>query len=80
MDPLAEAQAVALLLQHPEGWVHVFADGSSRWAAGPPDPTHYWDAGDVPEPIPCARRSYRQARTAFSVAIKRMRARGVHVG
>jgi hypothetical protein len=80
MNPLAEAHAVALLLQHPEGWVHVYCDGSSRWAAAPPNPAHYWDAGDVPEPIVCERRSYHQARTAFSTAVKRMRARGIHVG
>lgn len=80
MHPLAEAEAVALLLQHPQGWVHVFSDGSSRWAPAPPDPSHYWDPGDVPEPIACQRQSYRQARTAFSIALKRMRARGVQVG
>lgn len=78
MQPMAaEANAVALLLEHPQGWVHVFADGSSRWAPTPPDPNLYWDPGDVPEPIQCQRRSYRQARTAFSAAVKRLRARGV---
>jgi hypothetical protein len=80
MNPLAEPKAVALLLQHATGWVHVFCDGSSRWSPDPPDGSHYWDAGDVPEAIPCQRRSYQQARAVFSASLKRMRARGVAVG
>lgn len=80
MDPLAEPRAVALLLEHPTGWVHVYSDGSSRWALAPPEPSHYWDPRDVPEPIACQRRSYHQARTAFSNALKRLRKRGIAVG
>lgn len=80
MNPLAEPEAVALLLQHQNGYVHVFCDGSSRWSTERPNPTHYWDPGDVPETIPCQRRSYSQARVAFSVAIKKLRNRGVSVG
>lgn len=80
MNPLAEPQAVALLLQHPDGWVHVYADGSSRWAPAPPNPGQFWDPTDVPEPIPCQRRSYNQARLAFANALKRLRNRGVPVG
>ena len=80
MHPLAEADAVALLLQHDSGWVHVYADGSSRWSSARPDPARYWDAGDVPESIVCQRRSYGQARTAFTQALKRLRARGVQIG
>lgn len=80
MHPLAEPQAVAILLQNHQGWVHVYADGSSRWSPAPPDPNNYWDPGDVPEPIACQRRSYQQARAAFTGALKRLRARGVQVG
>lgn len=80
MHPLAEPQAVALLLQNPEGWVHVYADGSSRWSPAPPNPRLYWDASDVPEPIPCRGHSYNQARLAFANALKRLRNRGVPVG
>jgi hypothetical protein len=81
MHPLAEAQAVALLLEHPTaGWVHVFCDGSSLWSASPPNPAQFWDPGDVPESIACQRRSYHQARTAFAAAIKRLRGRGIPVG
>jgi len=80
MDPLAEPNAVALLLQHPSGWVLVYGDGSSRWGNDPPAASIFWDPADVPEPIPCAPRSYQQARTAFAHALKRLRNRGVHVG
>lgn len=80
MHPLAEAQAVALMLQHSTGWIHVFCDGSSRWSTAPPDATSYWDPGDVPEPVVCQRRTYQQARGAFSAALKRLRARGIPVG
>ena len=80
MNPLAEPQAVASLLNHPDGWVHVFSDGSSRWAATPADPKQYWDPQDVPESIACPGRNYHVARIAFSTALKRLRARGVLVG
>lgn len=80
MDPLAEARAVTLLLQNPNGWVHIFCDGSSRWSPAPPDAASYWDPGDVPEPVVCERRTYHQARGAFSAALKRLRARGIRVG
>jgi hypothetical protein len=80
MNPLAESEAVALLLQHAAGWVHVYADGSSRWSTAKPDPSKYWDPSDVPESIACERRSYGQARLAFSQALKRLRARGIQVG
>jgi len=80
MNPLAEPQAVALLLQHSTGFVYVYTDGSSLWSATPPDATTYWDPGDVPETVACQRRTYQQARSAFSLAIKRLRARGLQVG
>lgn len=79
MDPLAEPRAVALLLEHSQGWVHIFADGSSLWDRHEPDSGRYWDPADVPEAIRCQRRTYQQARGAYAGAIKRLRARGLTV-
>jgi len=68
MHPLAEAQAVALLLENPTGYVHVYCDGSSRWATTPPDPTSYWDMGDVPEPVVCHVREAHDEALALLIA------------
>jgi hypothetical protein len=79
MDLLAEPRAVALLLEHKKGWVHVFSDGSSLWSDALPDPGRYWDPADVPEAIVCQKRTYEQARGAFAGAVRRLRARGITV-
>ena len=80
MNPLAEPEAVALLLKHTSGFVHVYTDGSSVWSPDPPNASGYWDPGDVPESVACQRRTYQQARVAFSLALKRLRARGLQLG
>lgn len=77
MNPLAEAEAVALLLQHQHGWVHVYADGSSNWSPHPPRPADWPFAEDCPEAVPVQRYSYPQARMLYRGAVKRLRARGV---
>ena len=79
MHPLAEAQAVALLLQHPTGWIHVFCDGSSRWSTAPPDATSYWDPSDVPEPVVCQRRTYQQPAVGAAEDGQLVRRRGAGV-
>ena len=78
MDPLAEARAVALLLQHTDGFVHVYSDGSANWAAAPPVAEAWAFAEDVPEFVAVRRFSYQQARNEYRNAIKRLRGRGVY--
>lgn len=77
MDPLAEARAVALMLQHQDGYVHVYADGSANWSVERPEPGAWPFADDVPEGVEVRRFSYQQARTEYRNALKRLRNRGV---
>ncbi len=77
MNPLAEARAVALMLEHSTGFVHVYADGSANWAFDRPDPSAWPFAEDVPEGVPLRRFGYQQARTEYRNALKRLRNRGV---
>jgi hypothetical protein len=77
MDPLAEARAVALMLQHTDGFVHVYADGSANWSPEKPEAAAWHFAEDVPEGVPVRRFSYQQARTEYRNALKRLRNRGV---
>lgn len=77
MNPLAEAEAVALLLEHQSGWVHIYADGSSHWSPQPPRPSDWAFAEDCPEAVPVKRYSYAQARLLYRGAVRRLRARGV---
>ena len=77
MDPLAEARAVALLLQHDNGFVHVYSDGSANWSPERPDPGAWPFAEDVPEGVSVRRFSYQQARGEYRNALKRLRNRGV---
>lgn len=72
-----EAHTVALIMERREGHVHVFADGSGRWAPQPPDPRVYPFPDDCPVSIPCAPRSYGAARTAYRQAVKALRLRGI---
>jgi len=78
MDPLAEARAVALLLQYSDGFVHVYCDGSANWSATAPVPERWAFGDDVPEFVAVRRFSYQQARSEYRNAIKRLRARGVY--
>lgn len=77
MDPLAEARAVALMLEHRSGFVHVYSDGSANWSSQPPDVAAWPFPEDCPEAISVRRFSYHQARGEFRNAIKRLRSRGV---
>ena len=77
MNPLAEARAVALMLQHSAGFVHVYADGSANWALERPEPSAWPFPDDVPEGVPLRRLSYQQARNEYRNALKRLRNRGV---
>jgi hypothetical protein len=77
MDPLAEARAVALMLQNRNGFVHVYSDGSANWSTVAPDPGAWPFPEDCPEAISVRKLTYRQARNEFRNAIKRLRTRGV---
>jgi hypothetical protein len=77
MDPLAEARAVALLLQHETGFVHVYSDGSANWSPSQPDAASWPFPDDVPEGVAVRRFSYQQARGEYRNALKRLRNRGV---
>lgn len=77
MNPLIEAQAVALLLQHKTGFVHIYSDGSANWSAEAPNPKDWHFAEDVPEGVKVERMSYGQARLVVKTALRRLRSRGV---
>lgn len=78
MNTLSEAEAVALLLEHRDGYVHVYADGSANWSPKPPSSSDWPFAEDCPEALPVRKYSYPQARLLYRGAIKRLRARGVY--
>jgi hypothetical protein len=77
MNPLSEAQAVALLLENRFGFVHIYADGSANWSPDAPVPANWPFAEDCPEGVPVTRRNYTQARTVFRHAVQKLRRRGV---
>lgn len=77
MNPLAEAEAVALILEHQDGWAHVYADGSANWASRPPDPGRWPFPDDCPEAVPLRRYRYHEAKALYRAAVRKLRARGV---